>query len=406
MTALVLPARTTPAGAVASSGVDRGRDTADRRVGWMIAVGGAFLVAGSVGVTRGQWGGFAPWWEATAVALAGATLGAAALGAVLPAGAVRGASWAFPGVSLLLLATWTAARTQAGLGVDTGPWVWQLEPTAVALAAVAWPLPVAVAYSQVSALTVLAAALATDGHASRELLLAVLVHLGNVVFVVVFAAIRDRLSALREAEERVAAGVTRLARARADEAERTRLASVVHDEVLATLTIAAQSEGPPSASLAGQARRALTVALGEAVDPPRAPLPAEALVTVLRTRLHALGPAVVVQARADAVDVPPDVADAVLGALEEAVRNSLRHADWPAPRVPVSRHVDVTIDRHGLHVTASDDGVGFDPEALDPRRLGVRRSILERMSAVPGAAATVWSRPGCGTRVDLSWRRP
>ena len=49
-----------------------------------------------------------------------------------------------------------------------------------------------------------------------------------------------------------------------------------------------------------------------------------------------------------------------------------------------------------------DDGVGFDRSAVPTERLGVRRSIIERMAAVDGAAE-VFSAPGNGTRVMLVW---
>ena len=146
--------------------------------------------------------------------------------------------------------------------------------------------------------------------------------------------------------------------------------------------------------------------LGTAAGPDDGPLPAEALVAALSSRVHQLAPAIVVRSRVEPVDVPPHVADAVIAALEEALRNSLRHAGGPARRRPVSRRVDVTVDGGGLRVVASDDGVGFDVGALDPRRLGVRRSILERMATVPDTTARVSSQPGSGTRVDLGWRRP
>jgi hypothetical protein len=46
--------------------------------------------------------------------------------------------------------------------------------------------------------------------------------------------------------------------------------------------------------------------------------------------------------------------------------------------------------------------VGFDPDARPPDRLGIRRSIEERMADV-GGSADVRSAPGCGTTVELHW---
>ncbi|HEY0117630.1 MAG TPA: ATP-binding protein [Cellulomonas sp.] len=397
-----------------------GGDAVDQRIGWMVSVGSLFLYVGSMPSIRDGWEDFAPWWSAAAVALMVGVALAAAAGPVLPMPGSRLLWRGFPVASLVLLAAWTAARTSPGAGADTGPWAWVLEPTAVAFAALVWPMWAAVVYSQASALTVLVAALAADGHASRGLLVMFLLHLSNVAFVVIFVGIRRQLSGLRDSEQQAAASVARLARARAEEAEHARLATIVHDEVLATLNLASHATGPLSASLVEQARRARIAVLGGsdpadasaapvAADPEPATtsLPAATVVESLRARVAALAPGggVHVKARADDVDVPCDAAEAVLAAVEEAVRNSVEHAAGGVLARPVTRVVDMAVDGDGLTATIADDGVGFDTAAVEPRRLGVRRSILARMAAVPGGTARVDSARGYGTTVTLLWRR-
>jgi signal transduction histidine kinase len=49
-----------------------------------------------------------------------------------------------------------------------------------------------------------------------------------------------------------------------------------------------------------------------------------------------------------------------------------------------------------------DAGAGFDPARVDPARLGLRRSITERV-ADWGGRVSVRSAPGQGTVVDMSW---
>jgi signal transduction histidine kinase len=81
------------------------------------------------------------------------------------------------------------------------------------------------------------------------------------------------------------------------------------------------------------------------------------------------------------------------------METSIQHAG----RGDVRRAVVVrTTGGSGVTVTVEDDGVGFDPEAVEPGRLGVRVSIIERMVAV-GGRASVESAPGSGTTVRLSW---
>jgi signal transduction histidine kinase len=49
-----------------------------------------------------------------------------------------------------------------------------------------------------------------------------------------------------------------------------------------------------------------------------------------------------------------------------------------------------------------DAGAGFDPARVDPVRLGLRRSIVERI-AEWGGRASIRSAPGEGTVVSLRW---
>ena len=58
--------------------------------------------------------------------------------------------------------------------------------------------------------------------------------------------------------------------------------------------------------------------------------------------------------------------------------------------------------RGAIQVEVGDDGAGFELAAVPTERLGVRVSILERMSSA-GGHAEITSAPGSGTRVVLSW---
>jgi signal transduction histidine kinase len=56
----------------------------------------------------------------------------------------------------------------------------------------------------------------------------------------------------------------------------------------------------------------------------------------------------------------------------------------------------------GVLVTVRDAGRGFTPGRTDPARLGLRRSIIERL-ADQGGSASLWSAPGLGTELTLRW---
>ncbi|MEX0869596.1 MAG: hypothetical protein WD011_07980, partial [Nitriliruptoraceae bacterium] len=51
-----------------------------------------------------------------------------------------------------------------------------------------------------------------------------------------------------------------------------------------------------------------------------------------------------------------------------------------------------------------DRGVGFDPGAIADDRHGVRQSIVGRVER-HGGRATILSRPGAGTEIELSMPR-
>jgi signal transduction histidine kinase len=100
--------------------------------------------------------------------------------------------------------------------------------------------------------------------------------------------------------------------------------------------------------------------------------------------------------------VPVAVAMATARAVREALRNVVRHAGttqaWVDVHLP---ELDAAPPDPGpLTVTVRDLGVGFDPGRVGPDRLGISRSIVERMEDCGGTAA-VRSAPGHGTKVTL-----
>lgn len=86
-------------------------------------------------------------------------------------------------------------------------------------------------------------------------------------------------------------------------------------------------------------------------------------------------------------------------AAREAMVNAAKHSG--ADKVDV--YVETAGDR--VEVFVRDRGTGFDPAVVADDRLGVRRSIVDRMQR-HGGAATVRSRPGEGTEVRLSMPLP
>jgi signal transduction histidine kinase len=106
----------------------------------------------------------------------------------------------------------------------------------------------------------------------------------------------------------------------------------------------------------------------------------------------------------DAPAVPVPVATAISNAVREALSNVAAHAGTGEAWVEVGPVVpDANAEAAGgLQVIVRDRGAGFDPARVDPTRLGLRRSIAERMADCSGDAS-IWSAPGQGTAVCMSW---
>jgi hypothetical protein len=110
----------------------------------------------------------------------------------------------------------------------------------------------------------------------------------------------------------------------------------------------------------------------------------------------------------DTPAVPVSVAATMAYAVREALANVASHAGTGEAWVEISligtfpsAGADAA-ERGGLQVTVRDAGAGFDPALVDPARLGLRRSITERLTDC-GGQALIRSAPGEGTVVSLRW---
>jgi signal transduction histidine kinase len=108
-------------------------------------------------------------------------------------------------------------------------------------------------------------------------------------------------------------------------------------------------------------------------------------------------------ASADVLVVPDLVTTAIIYAAREALANVAAHAGTGEAWVTVSLGGGGSgTAPDGLQVTIRDAGAGFDATSVDRARLGVRRSITERIADC-GGRASVCSAPGAGTVVRLRW---
>ena len=92
--------------------------------------------------------------------------------------------------------------------------------------------------------------------------------------------------------------------------------------------------------------------------------------------------------------VPPDLALCVYRVVQEGITNAMKHS--------ASHYVSVLLSgsQQELIVTIADDGVGFDENAVASKGIGLV-SIRERLEVL-GGTLTVRSRPGRGTWLKVS----
>ncbi|TFC05759.1 sensor histidine kinase [Cryobacterium mannosilyticum] len=203
----------------------------------------------------------------------------------------------------------------------------------------------------------------------------------------------------------VAGRAARVARKR----ERLTIDALVHDSVISTLLMAGRG-GIPTETLSRHA--ASTLDRLDALRMPRSnrSQPGTEVSDRLEQLAAELAPDAIVQADLDeSLAVPAVAVTALLGAVGEALRNSVAAAALGAHH-RVVRTVSVRGYHGGIRVVVHDDGVGFDPALVPSERLGIAQSIIGRMERLSGGAARVRSRPGAGTEVEVSWtpepRRP
>jgi signal transduction histidine kinase len=338
----------------------------------------------------------APWWTLVVAAWSLATVSLAA-----PLWWQTRIFAAVPFTALLimtLLLTVTKARTEL-----VGWWL-QLELVALAAVVAAMALPsllltvlanssvvgpvIVAAFRGVSAVQVSATPLAGLTASARVLLLAATLTVAALLLRR-SAAISDRILAADQADEVSAATQAWLAR-RDDQVRR-----FLHDSGLNTLE--AVSRGVCEnlvdelrSRCAADVQRWLTFATPAPPDVAAAFEPALA-----EARLRGVTVAVSYDSPSAA---PPPVLAAMGDACAEALRNSAKHAHCSEARVVVHSSTASVL------VEVRDDGDGFDT-GTRAAGLGLDLSIRKRLSEV-GGSASITSRPGGGTTVQMAWPAP
>lgn len=190
------------------------------------------------------------------------------------------------------------------------------------------------------------------------------------------------------------------------EAQRRQSARLLHDTVLATLTLLAHSGvGVSADALRAQAsddaRLLRQLRLGgtpELAGSSATPAPGDDVVlgTTLESvkqRFGRMGLTVNWHGTGQLL-LPTEVLDAFLLALAECLENVRRHSGV------TEAHVTITADATKVRALVTDAGVGFEIEDVPGHKLGFAESVVARLRDV-GGNARLFTAPGAGTTVAL-----
>lgn len=342
-------------------------------------------------------------WPLLAIVFGG--LAASVVTAILQRG-TKAAGWVVAIALLLAMLVWPLSVRDPSAVAGQTPWLWYLVTIGTAYAAYAAPLRIAVGYALITpVLFGVLRAMPSGGDAglTRSVLDAFYVGIVGCVMLLLIVVLRQSADRVDRAQATAMAEYESALRQHAGEIERIEVDAVVHDNVLASLLAAASAHSPTERALASSmATRALSVLLSE-----RDGVGSEghvALEMLSRQLQHAASTFGATLENAESAagrdaELSRPVAEALLGAVWQALTNSVQHA---GPDLTVRRQVfaDVAPDR--IEITILDDGRGFVLAEVPRERLGIRLSIVERVHSV-GGTAVVQSAPGVGTEVRLRW---
>jgi signal transduction histidine kinase len=196
-------------------------------------------------------------------------------------------------------------------------------------------------------------------------------------------------------------------RASETEAQRRQSARLLHDTVLATLTLLAHSgvgvapkamkqQAADDARLLRQLRLGtvpMPTASGDYNLEPVDQTPLGTTLESVKQRFGRMGLEVSWHGTGQVL-LPSEVLDAFLLALAECLENVRRHAGVR------DAHVTITDDDTTVRAMVTDSGVGFDIKNVDEARLGLKDSVIGRLKEV-GGSARLFSAAGAGTTVVL-----
>lgn len=313
----------------------------------------------------------------------------------------------FAVVYVAALAAWPLVTVGSQPEPTVEPWIFYLINVATVATVVAFPLGLQVVWTIGTPLLFGFSRLLQAGFAEEFWLPVGL----DVVFALMLGSVlvmlgwtyRSVAANVDETRARAVASYATAAATAATEHERVAVAALMHDSVLGALLAAGRATSSRERALAvTMAREALTRLANAEKDPWEGsdePVGAERLAEQIESAAREVGIEIAVHRVFDAETprVPGRVARALVLAAMQAVANAVQHAEAAGLSVQLRAHASPG----GVTLRVRDTGGGFDLDGIPDDRLGIRGSILARMTAV-GGHTQIDSGPH-GTTVTLDW---
>lgn len=401
-----------PAKAAASRSVPAGkqprnpisRKQVESVISRSVAVFGIVFGAQTVPAMLGQLSHAEPLWAAVMVTAVFASLIVALIASIAKRW-VRQAHSLVSLVYLVALVSWPFAVLQTNESPSTNHWLYYLLTVATATASIGFSTRNATIYLFVvpAIYGIIRATPAGGGADWQQCILDSIyaIILGGAVMIIV-TMLRQAAASVDAAQATALDRYAHAVRQHATEVERVQVDSIVHDSVLTTLLSAARAYTPEAKALAAtMAGNAIGHLRSAAVASPvgDTTIQQSALAVRIISAARALtAPFELLQDESSPGAINAQTAEAVYSASVQAMVNSLQHA---GPTDSVSRWLHIRGDSRGFTVVVGDDGRGFDLETVPTARLGVRVSIVERVTSA-GGEVSIDSELGEGTIVTIT----
>ena len=310
---------------------------------------------------------------------------------------------------LVALVGWPLVVIEPLVVATERPWLWLLCTVATSTAAIAFSTWQATAYLIITPVVygvvriTPAGGGATWQSASFDIAYAII--LGGAVLILI-TLLRQAAASVDTAQGTALDRYAHAVRQHATEVERVQVDSIVHDSVLTTLLSAARAFTPEAKELA--TRMALR-AMGHLKDAAAASPDDDA--TVALTQLAGRiadgtatlsGPFELRSGGVGPGSIPLQSAEAVYSAAMQAMVNSLQHAGTGDD---IHRWLVVeSAEGGGIRIGVGDDGAGFVVDTVPSERLGLRVSIIERVTNA-GGSVEVDAGIDRGTVIWITWPR-